>query len=182
LVPYKGASMLLNAARDLLISGKMVLDIVGDGPQRAELEALAAPMGDAVTFHGWKAHQEVQDIMAKADCLTFPSIREFGGGVVLEAMALGLPPIVVDYAGPGELVSDAWGYKIPCGSKTEIERDLATLLTDLVADPAPLATKGKAAKARVESTFTWDQKARQILRAYDWALDPTVPAPSLITD
>ena len=180
LVPYKGATMLLNAARDLMMSGKMVLDIVGDGPQRPELEALAEPMGGAVTFHGWKAHHDVQEIMAKADCLTFPSIREFGGGVVLEAMALGLPPVIVDYAGPGELVRDDWGYKIPCGSKADIERDLRALLSDLAENPAPLAAKGLAAKARVDSTFTWDQKARQILRAYDWALDPTSPAPELI--
>ena len=181
LVPYKGAVMLLNAARDLLMSGRMVLDIVGDGPQRAELEELATPMGDAVTFHGWKDHHVVQDIMAKADCLTFPSIREFGGGVVLEAMALGLPPIVVDYAGPGELVSDAWGYKVPCGTKEEIERDLSALLNTLSDDPSPLIDKGAKAKARVASTFTWDQKARQILRAYDWAMQPDGPAPTLIS-
>ena len=137
-------------------------------------------MGGVVTFHGWKDHHDVQEIMAKADCLTFPSIREFGGGVVLEAMALGLPPVIVDYAGPGELVRDEWGYKIPCGTKADIERDLRALLSDLAENPAPLAAKGLAAKARVDSTFTWDQKARQILRAYDWALDPTGTAPELI--
>ncbi|MBU2959506.1 glycosyltransferase family 4 protein [Citreicella sp. C3M06] len=170
LVPYKGADMLLAAAADLLRDGRMTLDLIGDGPMRADLEAQAKRLGisDAITFHGWKDHREVQDIMAGCHLLSFPSIREFGGGVVLEAMALGVVPLVVDYAGPGELVSHGTGLKVGCGTRSEIVAGFRRELTRLAEDPAQLASMAAAARARVRSHFTWERKAEQICQIHDW--------------
>ena len=100
--PCKGTDMLVEAAAPLLKDGRMTLDMIGDGPMMPEVRALVDRLGiaDAVTFHGWIDHKAVQDIAVKAHLLTFPSIREFGGGVVLEAMALASWPVVVDYGGP----------------------------------------------------------------------------------
>ncbi|WP_374303197.1 glycosyltransferase family 4 protein, partial [Paracoccus sp. (in: a-proteobacteria)] len=117
LVPLKGVDMALKASAPLIREGRMTFDIVGDGPQMPELQALARSEGVAggVTFHGWKEHHEVQGLLASCNLLLFPSIREFGGGVVLEAMALGVPPVVVDYGGPAELVDDSTGWRVPLG-------------------------------------------------------------------
>ena len=92
MVPYKGPDMLLAAAAPLLQSGAMTLEMIGDGPMMNELRAQVAEEGTdaAVTFHGWLPHGEVESVAGRCHMLTFPSIREFGGGVVLEAMALGL--------------------------------------------------------------------------------------------
>lgn len=179
LVPYKGCDMLLDAAAPLLRSGAMRLEVIGDGPMMPDLVAQARDAGisEAVTFHGWKQHHEVQDIMAQTQLLSFPSIREFGGGVVLEAMALGVVPLIVDYAGPGELVVPGTGLKVPCGTRDEITAGFARALTDLAADPAPLADMALAARARVESHFTWARKAGQVRDVYHWLTQKDGPPP-----
>ncbi|MEL7255318.1 MAG: glycosyltransferase [Pseudomonadota bacterium] len=182
MVPYKGPDMLLEAAAPHLAAGRLVLDMVGDGPMRAGLEVQARDMGvsDAVTFHGQVPHDAVQDIAARANLLTFPSIREFGGGVVLEAMALGVVPLIVDYAGPGELVTPETGLTVPIGPRAQIIADLRAKLDQLVADPSDLPAIADRAYERARTKFTWPAKAQQILRAYEWALTPDGTPPTLV--
>jgi glycosyltransferase involved in cell wall biosynthesis len=173
LVPYKGPDMLLTAAADLLRDGRLKLDIIGDGPMRDELKAQAEQLGvsQKVRFLGNLPHEQVQTVAAEANLLTFPSIREFGGGVVLEAMALGVVPIVVDYAGPGELVTDQVGFKIPIGTRSEIVESLSTLLKNVINDPLCLQSMSTAGRERVRSDFTWTAKAHQIAKIYDWVMN-----------
>ena len=171
LVPYKGPDMLLEAAAPLLRDGRLTLDIIGDGPMRDDLETMVA-QGDlqGVTFHGNLPHEQVQDVAVRSNLLTFPSIREFGGGVVLEAMALGVVPLIVDYAGPGELVTSDTGYKIPIGSRDAIIAGFADKLAEIAAAPADLPDMGARANARVHDLFTWPVKARQVREVYDAVL------------
>jgi glycosyltransferase involved in cell wall biosynthesis len=169
LVPYKGPDMLIEAAAAMLRDGRLALDIVGDGPMMAQLRAQAEGLGlsHRITFHGWMEHARVQDILARCHLFAFPSIREFGGGVVLEAMALGVPPLIVDYAGPGELVAEGRGFKVPLGSRAEIVAGFAAALDRLGADRAALAAAGQAGRDWVQAQATWPAKARQVRAIYD---------------
>jgi glycosyltransferase involved in cell wall biosynthesis len=172
MVPYKGPDMLLEAAMPLLRQGRMRLDMIGDGPMLAELEAYAAAQGagDAVTFHGWVAHAGVQDIASQCSLFAFPSIREFGGGAVLEAMALGLCPLIVDYGGPAELVTDGNGIKIAIGSRARIVAEVRAELERLSEIPELVSQMGSRAREHVHRHFTWERKAQQVLAIYDWVL------------
>jgi glycosyltransferase involved in cell wall biosynthesis len=86
---------------------------------------------------------------------------------VLEAMALAVPPLIVDYAGPGELVTAARGHKVPLGSRAEIIAGFATALEALSHDRAALAAMGQAGRAWVLEQATWAAKAGQVRRVYD---------------
>lgn len=165
LVPCKAVTLAIEAAAPFLASGQMRFDIIGDGPEREELEAqvAAADLGKAVTFHGWLDHRQVQDVAVQSRILLFPSIREFGGGAVLEAMALGLVPVVVDYAGPGELVDDQVGFKVPIAGPEQIVADLRALLGNLTSDPTILVKKAAAARERIRREFLWSAKAARII-------------------
>jgi glycosyltransferase involved in cell wall biosynthesis len=183
LVPYKGPDMLIEAAAGLLRSGDMTLDIAGDGPLRQELEAQveAAGLVGKVRFLGMLPHAEIQGVLSRSQVFAFPSIREFGGGVVIEAMATGLVPIVVDYGGPGELVTEATGFRLPLRGREEIVAALSGRLASIVADPSVLPGLAAAARTRAMTYFTWYAKARQIAQIYDWVLGstpfPPIPIP-----
>ena len=168
LVPYKGLDMGIEAARAHLASGAMRLDVIGDGPMRQELEAQVRDAGleAAVTFHGQVSHEGVQDIAVQSNILLFPSIREFGGGVVLEAMSLGVVPVIVDYAGPSELVTPETGFAAPIGTRAEIIDALRQTLDRLVEDRSDLPAMAARARKRVFDEFTWPAKARKVANVY----------------
>ncbi len=170
LVPYKGADMVLRASADLLRSRRATLDIVGDGPMMPELLRLSNELqvSGSVKFHGWVEHERVQDILVSCHVMAFPSVREFGGGVVLESMAVGIVPVVADYAGPGELVDAEVGYKVAMGSREEITERLSAVLASIMASPpAALSNRARAGIERVRDSFTWDAKARRMIARYE---------------
>jgi glycosyltransferase involved in cell wall biosynthesis len=168
---YKGADMLLEAAAPLVRAGRVQLDIIGDGMQAPSLRALASREGLPETmFAGWIKHHKLQERLGQSDVFAFPSIREFGGAVVLEAMALGLVPVVMAYGGPGELVTPTTGLALPLGPRAQIVASLRAVLERLADRPEEIRAMGERARTRVMTRFTWDAKAEQVLEVYRWVL------------
>lgn len=184
LVPYKGPDMLLDACEPLLRDGSLELLVVGDGPMGPWLKEQVGRRGlqHAVELAGWVEHQVVQDRLADCDLFAFPSIHEFGGGVVLEAMALGVVPIVVDYGGPAEFVTDRCGWRVPIGSREQIVAGFRATLRRACEDPQEIEARSVQALRRAREQFTWDAKARQTLAVWNWVLGrgpkPGFPMPA----
>lgn len=172
LVAYKGADMLIEASQELLRAGKLLIDIIGDGPEREPLKDLARRLGveGQVKLDGWVPHRELEGRLLESDVFGFPSVREFGGGVVLEAMALGLVPIVADYAGPAELVTDDTGYRVAMGPRAAVVENVRKVLEQIVENPSGLRAMGERARKRVLDNFTWPVKARQTFEVYRWVM------------
>jgi len=172
LVPYKGPDMLIEALAPLLRGDRLRLDIIGDGPLMMPLRDLIRreSVERSVTLHGWIDHHQLQRVMIRSQLFTFPSIREFGGGVVLEAMALGLVPIVVDYGGPGELVNDQVGFKIPIGTRREIILNFRNAVERICERPEEIAERSTLARKITHSSFSWKAKAEQVTKVYEWVL------------
>ncbi len=179
LVPLKGVDMLIEAAAPLAQAGRLQLDIIGDGPELPKLRKLAADLGiaGAVEFPGWVKHEHLAERLRRSQVFGFPSVREFGGGVVLEAMALGLVPVILNYAGPAELVPPGTGFVVPMSARTEIVRKLAECFAQVSAAPNELRAMSERAQEHVFENFTWEAKARQMLDVYDWVRGrrPTKP-------
>jgi glycosyltransferase involved in cell wall biosynthesis len=81
-------------------------------------------------------------------------------------MALGLVPVVVDYGGPGELVSDGAGFKIKMAPRQQLIQEFRDRLDWLADNPTELRRIGLSVRARVEQQFTWSAKARQVAALY----------------
>jgi glycosyltransferase involved in cell wall biosynthesis len=189
LVPYKCPDVAVRAFAESAELRRHRLVIVGDGPERARLEADVAALGlqGTVEILGQRPQSEVGRLMREADVFVFPSIRELGAGVVVEAMACGSVPVVVSYGGPAALVTDDTGVRVPLGSKEELVARFRTALEGLAGDRARIPRLARAAHERALRRFSWDVKARKTIEVYEWVLgrraspptfeaDPSVPA------
>ncbi len=166
LVPYKAFDLVIEAMAGSPRLRDCRLVVIGDGPERQQLEGQAARAQlTGVEFSGWLDQTAVGRTLAGAQAFAFPSLREFGGGVVLEAMASGLVPVVVDYGGPAELVGDA-GIRLPLVPRAELVIELRRAMERLVEDHALCKRLGSAAVARIRADFTWEAKASQLVEIY----------------
>lgn len=170
LVPYKGPDIAIEAAADLLRSGKANLTVIGDGPMMPSLRELVERLGVArsVDFAGWVEHRAIPHRVADQSVFLFPSVREFGGGAVVEAMALGLVPIVVDYGGPGEIVSADTGFRLPLGSREDLVAGARSVLFEIAGGAHDLSAMAARGRDRVEALYTWPRKADQLVEVYRW--------------
>ena len=134
------------------------LALVGEGPMRQELEA-ALP--DAA-FAGHRSGEDLARWYASADVFIFPSTTETLGNVVLEALASGLPAVVVDRGGPQDLVADAeTGYIAPSNDVAAIAERVARLLRD-----APLRARMSEAARRGAGDRDWHTINRGLIDSY----------------
>jgi glycosyltransferase involved in cell wall biosynthesis len=147
------------------------LVLVGDGPERPALERQVKESGleGVVEFTGWLGQAQVARRLRQADVFFFPSIRELGGGVVVEAMACGCVPVVVNYGGPGGLVDGTdCGVAVPLGNEDELVRHFTEALERYVDDRARRLDHAEAAYERAIEHFSWDAKARKLHDVYEW--------------
>ncbi|MEZ2236829.1 glycosyltransferase family 4 protein [Microcoleus sp.] len=169
LVPYKCADIVIEAIGrlDPVIKNKTRLTIVGDGPERNNLEnrVQELKLGEIVSFAGWVNQQETLDYYKKADIFCFPSIREFGGAVVMEAMACGLPCIVANNGGIGEYVNEETGFKIEPNSREYLTEELTSKIQLLVEDDRLRESMSAKAMEKAKE-FAWDKKAEKIVEIY----------------
>ena len=174
LVPYKGADMLLEALSLLPPEVRMGcrITIVGDGPDQPRLESQARQLNiaDLVKFAGWVTQQDTAAYYREADLFCFPSVREFGGAVVLEAMACGLPCIVVDHGGIAEYTTPETGFKLAPVSRQSVVCELAARIETLFHD-RELLTRMSGAAVKQSQSYSWPAKAQQIMKVYEQVLN-----------
>jgi colanic acid/amylovoran biosynthesis glycosyltransferase len=107
--PSKGHATLFGAMRLLLKGGAdIMLDVIGDGPERHALEADVAQTGlsDRVTFHGSLGEDQIIQRMRDADIFVLASFAEPLGVVYMEAMAMEVATIGTAAGGVGEIISN----------------------------------------------------------------------------
>jgi len=99
------------------------LTIVGSGPARSGLEALANVLGVSahVTWYDAVSRRQLLEMYPDYHAFLFPSLRDAFGTVILEAWGHGLPVICLALGGPGKLVDDGCGRVVPAAKHTEDE-------------------------------------------------------------
>jgi glycosyltransferase involved in cell wall biosynthesis len=140
----------------------LVLLVIGDGSERARLEAAARDTGagSAVRFLGHR--EDARDLLAACDLYANSSISEGISLTILEAMAAGLPVVATRVGGTPEIVDATCGRLVPARDPESLSGTLAAL----GADPVLRQSLGREARARVEQRFTLDRMVREYRDAY----------------
>jgi glycosyltransferase involved in cell wall biosynthesis len=153
---YKGAQYLIRAFPDILRSvPEARLNIVGDGPYRANLERLATSLkiGDRIGFLGALSHRDKVDALNQAQVAAAPSPKEGWGLTVIEANACGTPVVASRSPGLVESVRDGeTGILVPHGDVAA----LAGAITGLLQDRARRLAMAEAG-VRWARGFTWER-------------------------
>ena len=142
-----------------------VLRIIGDGPAREELMALALSLrlGNACEFVGHVPHERIAEQYGQADVVVSASASETFGMSLLEAMASGLPVISTMNDGALEIVEHGeTGYLISVGDIYE----LAERMSEFCSEPASVRRMGHAARTRARERFAWGVIAGQAVGHY----------------
>ena len=151
LIPLKGQALVIDALKQL---PGVTLILVGDGPERARLEALAAPMGERVRFLGNRPHGELPGLLAAADAMVLPSEREGLANVWVEALACGTPLVITDVGGAREVVRGPEAGRLVARDAGAIAGGVRSVLEA----PAPAEAVRAYAKR-----FSWERNARELL-------------------
>ena len=172
LAPAYGVDLLIRAfarvqqAREPAPAASGVrLRLVGDGPQRFELQALATELGVAahVDFVGAVPHAQVQAELRQLDVFVAASRQESFGVAVLEASAAGVPVVVTRVGGLPEVVeAGVTGLVV----EPENVPALAQAITQLLDDATLRQRMGCAGRDWVAAHYAWDDSVRTMLALY----------------
>jgi glycosyltransferase involved in cell wall biosynthesis len=167
LVFHKGTSL---AVRSLLHTRLPIeLDVIGRGPELAACRALVEELGlqQRVRFLDW--YERHEDLIASFGAyrgMVLPSLEDANGIVVQEAMALGLPPVCLDWGGPQLLVHDGEsGFLVAPDSIQTITHGIAACLDQLADDPALAERMSHAAREQARA-WCWPEVMAQWLALY----------------
>jgi glycosyltransferase involved in cell wall biosynthesis len=168
LAPEKNWDTLLRAfAKVYPEHPNLRLVLIGDGPARQTLEALAAELGIAehVTFTGALPFEEVPCYLKAADAFAFASVTETQGLVTIEAMAAGLPIVAVDGSGTRDIVEHGKQGFLVANDVDALAKGIKKLLSD--PDRMKRFSNNALKKA---NTFDVHQLGKQLIGVYEQAI------------
>ena len=179
LVDWKAVDLLLEAYARARARAPMRLWVLGDGSERAALEALATrlavPIGSdaevsAIHFAGWLPQAACAGRLAEADVLVLPSLLECGGAVVLEAMSLGKPVIATAWGGPLDYLDPSCGVLVAPASRGAIVEGFEAAMVALAQSPELRRSLGEQGLRKVRREFDWETKVDGMLDIYRVAM------------
>lgn len=165
-VDWKGVQFLVQAFKQATEQTAAILELIGDGELMGSIQAQVAELGisDRVNFHGRLSRTDSITIIRKCHVCIVPSLRECGGNAILEIMAMGLPVVATNWAGPANYVTPNCGILVDPTSIDGFIDGLAAAMIRLAQSQELRQRMGDAGIQRVkEHYFDWESKADRIL-------------------
>lgn len=163
LFPKNGVEFFIRAFPAILHEMDVEAVLVGDGPERAGLMALAESLGVShrLTFLGKRPHEEMPGLLSSGDLAVVPSLMEATSVAALEAMACELPVAASNVGGLPEIVGEDVGALFQPGNPEA----LAGAVVDLFRNPG-LREKGIRAREKVVNSWSNERLVDRHLEIY----------------
>ncbi|WP_404481562.1 glycosyltransferase family 4 protein [Novosphingobium sp. BL-52-GroH] len=171
-VDWKGIRLLVSAFAPLARSGGAMLHLVGDGELFDEIrqQVWRERLSGQVMLHGRLSRERYQDMLRETDVYVTPSLRECGGMAMMEAMAVGLPVIGIDWGGAAQYASPDCALLVKPASEAEVISGLTAAMARMAASPEMRRSMGTAARRHLEAAgHGWADKARRVLEVLEEA-------------
>jgi glycosyltransferase involved in cell wall biosynthesis len=172
LVSAKGQRILIKAVEQLLKAGhNLHLQLVGDGPDRVDLETLVTLRGlsGTVTFAGIVNQENIRAFYQNADAFAIASFAEGIPVVLMEAMAMEIPCVATRITGIPELIEDGVDGLLVAPSDIA---GMAAAIERLIASPELRESLGKAGRIRVQREYELAASAERLSEVFAARLDP----------
>jgi len=146
-----------------------VLEVVGKGPEEVRLRRISRilQLDKSVRFIPWLSREDLLMRMKESDVFLFPSLRDGGGAVVVEAMAQGVPVVCLNSGGPGFHIQPKWGIKIEPKTPRFVIEEMAQALESLFSDQSLRRRLGAEAWGRAKEYYLWGKLALRLEEIYE---------------
>ncbi len=146
---------------------KVELLIIGKGPQKEFLHRLAKEkkVENAIQFIEWMERSALTEIYQQANLFLFPS-HEGAGMVVPEALSYGIPVVCFDNCGPGEMLNETCGRKVPYDTYQQSVGSLGDNVYKIFKDKDLQVSLSAGARKQFLEKFTWDRKGEHFKNIY----------------
>jgi glycosyltransferase involved in cell wall biosynthesis len=165
----KGVALALAAlARAKAAGVKFHYRIGAGGPEIAHLKKQTARLGltAEVEFAQSLLGEDYQRELGRTHIFLLPSLRESSGLTMMEAMLAGCVPVVADCGGPGFIVTDECGFKIPVGNRHLLTEQLSKTIIAIDSDRKIILEKGRAASQRIVTGFSEEHYRATVNEVY----------------
>lgn len=166
----KGLALIIEALRYLPTDAPLVLDIVGEGFQEAQLIKKAKGLGvdHFVNWHGKIPRDDVFKMMNEAHLMVLPSLHEGNPTTIWEAMSMGVPSLTLKNCGMRDTVNDYTGFSIPIQSYSQVVREISEVLKIIINNPEVLRIKAEAV-IKDREQYTWKDRYSYFEHVYELA-------------
>lgn len=134
--------------------------IIGSGPERSNIEKVIREnnLTDKVSIISEIPRDEIIEYLSQSDIFLFPSLREGGSWALMEAMAMELPVVCLNWSGMQVITDDSCAIRLSVTTPMQMPKDMAEAIINLIDNPAQRKQLGEFGRKRVQEVFNWDAK------------------------
>lgn len=160
LVSFKNIPTLIRALKYVDTDKEWKLTIIGSGPDLNFIKSVIQEENCAshIEIISTLPREEVLDRLKQSDIYPFPSLREGGTWALMEAMAIGVPVVCVNWTGMAVETDAESAIQLEVTNPSTMEREMGEAISKLINNPKLRERIGKAGRKRIKEVFNWEAK------------------------